>query len=500
MDTPRWVTDAVFYEIFPDRFARSNRLLKQGLNLEPWDSPPTVHGFKGGDLYGIVEHLDYLQDLGINALYLTPVFASASNHRYHTYDYFRVDPLLGGNEALRELLDSAHARSMRVILDGVFNHASRGFWQFHHTLENGWASPYVDWFHFDPDRLSGRRPWGVYPSPEEEPVIKQKGSLQAIGYQAWWDLPALPKFNIQNPSVREFLFGVAEHWIRFGIDGWRLDVPGDIDDDSFWREFRRRVRAVNPEAYLVGELWHDARRWLQGDQFDASMNYQLAAACLSFFAGPRLNLPETLRAVGYQGYVQPIDAVGFAERIDSMLGAYAADVRRVEFNLLDSHDTPRFITCASSDADSWKLALLFLLTFPGTPCLFYGDEIGVAGTQDPGCRQPFPWNADTWNRDLRGFTQKLIALRLQHKALRWGNFGRLYAEGGVYAFQRAIEGEAIVVALNTVETAQSIEVAPQGIDAGQPRALAGEAEIGFGQKLRLGLPPRAGAVISFPGH
>ena len=223
MNTPAWVTDAIFYQIFPDRFAQSDRVPKSGLNLEPWEAAPTTHGIKGGDLLGVVEHLDYLQDLGVNALYFTPVFASASNHRYHTYDYYTVDPLLGGNAALRELLDQAHNRGMRVVLDGVFNHASRGFWQFHHTLENGAASPYVDWFHFDPDHLNGKRHWGAYPSPHDQRLIQEEGSLKAIGYQGWWNLPALPKFNTDTPAVREFLFSVAEHWIKFGIDGWRLD-------------------------------------------------------------------------------------------------------------------------------------------------------------------------------------------------------------------------------------------------------------------------------------
>ncbi|HTP01317.1 MAG TPA: glycoside hydrolase family 13 protein, partial [Anaerolineales bacterium] len=328
MQTPEWVTDAVFYQIFPDRFARSERVPKQGLHLESWDTAPTIHGMKGGDLLGIVEHLDYLQDLGINALYFTPVFASASSHRYHTYDYYRVDPILGGDAALKTLLEEAHHRGMRVVLDGVFNHASRGFWQFHHTLENGAASPYVDWFHFDPDHLNGKKHWGAYPSPHEQRLIQEEGSLKAIGYEGWWNLPALPKFNTNVAAVREFLFGVAEHWIQFGIDGWRLDVPGEINDDSFWQEFRHRVKAINPEAYIVGEIWYDARRWLQGDQFDASMNYPVTGACLSFLTGSHLDLRTTLAAGGYQGLVSHIDAQAFADRIDSILGMYSPDVTR----------------------------------------------------------------------------------------------------------------------------------------------------------------------------
>jgi neopullulanase len=495
MHTPDWVTDSIFYQIFPDRFAKSDRVPKDGLNLEPWDTPPTTHGYKGGDLRGVTEHLDYLKDLGVNAIYFTPVFASASNHRYHTYDYLNVDPLLGGNEALRELLDKAHRKNMRVVLDGVFNHASRGFWQFHQTLENGAASPYRDWFHFDPDRLYGKKHWGAYPSPHEQHLIQQEGSFKAIGYQGWWNLPALPKFNTAHPEVREFLFGVAEHWIRFGIDGWRLDVPGEIDDDSFWQEFRRRVRAINPEAYIVGEIWHDARRWLQGDQFDASMNYPVTAACLGFFTGKHLDLHETHKAGGYQGLVQPIDANEFANRIDSILGMYKPDVTRVQLNLLDSHDTPRFLTCAGGDVQSLKLALLFLVSYPGAPCIFYGDEIGVPGRHDPECRQAFPWDRRKWNQDLRGFVKALFALRKSHISLRWGKYERLYSNDGVYAFKRSSKEETLLVALNASDSARHAEMAaPRGRSSKQ--ILFGKADVVAGdKKIRLTIPPRGGVVL-----
>jgi len=233
--TPEWVKDAVFYQIFPDRFAKSNAVPKPS-NLEPWDSPPTVYGFKGGDLLGVAERLDYLQDLGVNAIYFTPIFQSAANHRYHTHDYYQVDPILGGNAALRALLDEAHRRGIRVVLDGVFNHASRGFYQFNHILENDGASPYLDWFFVR-----------KYPLHAYEDQYRP-------GYEAWAGLRALPKFNTDTPAVREFLWGVGEHWIRQGIDGWRLDVPAEIKDDAFWQEFRRRVKSLNPEAYIVGEI------------------------------------------------------------------------------------------------------------------------------------------------------------------------------------------------------------------------------------------------------
>ena len=256
VQTPDWVKSAIFYQIFPDRFARSRAVPKPG-NLERWDHPPTNHGFKGGDLIGVVERLDYLQDLGITAIYFCPIFQSTANHRYHTYDYYRVDPILGGDAALQRLLDEAHRRGIRIVIDGVFNHASRGFYQFNHLLENGPVSPYLDWF-----QVQG---W---------PLHAYEGHISP-NYSAWWNLHALPKLNTQTPAVREFLLGVAQHWIEQGVDGWRLDVPNEIDDDEFWREFRRRVKDANPDAYIVGEIWGDASRWLQGDQFDAVMNLSL---------------------------------------------------------------------------------------------------------------------------------------------------------------------------------------------------------------------------------
>ena len=496
MHIPDWVSEAVFYQIFPDRFAKSNRISKEGLNLESWETPPTTYGFKGGDLYGVMEHLDYLQDLGVTAIYFNPVFSSASNHRYHTYDYFNVDPLLGGNDALRELLDRAHERKMHIILDGVFNHASRGFWQFHHTLENGAASPYKDWFYFDQDHLLGKKHWGAYPSHHDQQLIQQEGSLKAIGYQAWWNLPALPKFNTGQPEVRKFIFNVAEFWIKFGIDGWRLDVPGEINDDSFWQEFRRRVRAINPDAYLVGEIWYDANRWLQGDQFDASMNYLFTGACLSFLTGKHLNLDITLQTGGYKGIVNPIDAKGFSDRINSILGMYKPEVTSVQFNLLDSHDTPRFLTCAGQDMASLQLALTFLFTYPGTPCLFYGDEIGLSGQQDPECRQPFPWNEEKWNHDLRNFIKKLITLRNSHKALRTGTYTGLFSADGVYAFKRGVENENFLIALNSSENTGTITIEGVGSSSGTGKILFGHAEFKINRaNIQLTIPPRGGVVI-----
>ena len=428
VETPEWVRDAVFYQILPDRFARSERVFKPS-NLEPWDSPPTAYGFKGGDLLGVVEHLDYLQDLGVTAMYFNPVFQSTANHRYHTYDYYRVDPILGGNDALRTLVDEVHRRNMRLILDGVFNHASRGFFQFNHIVENGPASPYVDWF------IVKQYPLRPYEAPEGQQ-----------GYEAWWNLPALPKLNTATKAVREFLWDVASFWIEFGVDGWRLDVPGEINDDEFWREFRRRVRAANPEAYIVGEIWQDAQRWLRGDQFDAAMNYMVARACLGFFVGDGLWQAEAA-CCGYQG-IDVLSARQFADEMTRLLDLYPRPVNEVQYNLLGSHDTPRFKTLARGDTSAYRLATLFQMTWPGAPSIYYGDEIGLEGRHDPGCRGAFPWDERKWDRELLDYVRRCIALRAAHPALRRGDLTWLFTEQGVVAYARRLAGETLVVILN----------------------------------------------------
>lgn len=427
IETPEWVRDAVFYQIFPDRFAKSDTLRKPR-NLETWDSAPTNHGYKGGDLIGVVEHLDHLADLGINAIYFTPVFQSAANHRYHTYDYYNVDPMLGGNAALRTLLDAAHSRGIRVVLDGVFNHASRGFFQFHDILENGPYSPYINWFKV--------RGW----------PLRAYESSSPPNYDAWWNLPALPKFNTDYPDVREFLFSVGEHWINFGIDGWRLDVPAEIDDDVFWQEFRTRVRAANPEAYIVGEIWHDATRWLQGDQFDAVMNYLFSKLCIEFFAGETVDL-EMLKGTTLWP-IRNLTPEVFAKDVKALLKLYPREVTEVQMNLLDSHDTARYLTIAHDDESALRLSTLFQMVYPGAPCIYYGNEIGMAGGKDPMSRAAFPWDKAKWNTGLLTFFKRAVAFRHAHPALRRGDYTTLLAEDAVYAMGRSLGEDKVVVAFN----------------------------------------------------
>ncbi len=448
--TPEWVKHAIFYQIFPDRFARSPRLAHpRGITFRPWGSPPEEQGFQGGDLLGIVDRLDYLQELGVNALYLNPIFASAANHRYHTFDYMQVDPLLGGNEALRELLDAAHGRGMRVVLDGVFNHASRGFWPFHHVLENRGDSPYLDWF-----IVKG---WPLHPYCSG---CDRNG--QPLNYEAWWNLPALPKLNTRNPGVRDYLMDVARYWIEFGCDGWRLDVPNEIDDDSFWQEFRRVVKGANPEAYIVGEIWEEAQRWLRGDQFDATMNYTFAWAAMSFCGGRTLR-PDYGHA---HLHLQALDAPALAGVVDHMHSLYDWEINHAQLNLLDSHDMARALWIMGNDGSALRLCVLLQMTMPGVPCIYYGDEIGLSSAGDPYCRAAFPWHEEgTWDRELLAFYRRATALRHRYPALRGGDFRRLYAAGEVYAFGRTLGGEEAVAVFNAGSAPAKVELDLAGLQS-----------------------------------
>jgi cyclomaltodextrinase / maltogenic alpha-amylase / neopullulanase len=482
IQTPDWVKHATFYQIFPDRFARGKQPLQRVINLdnvsfEDWDAEPTVQGYKGGDLWGVLEQLDYLQDLGITAIYFTPIFQSACNHRYHTHDYYQVDPMLGGNAALKSLLEEAHRRQIKVVLDGVFNHASRGFFFFNDILENGPHSPWLDWF-----RIEG---W---------PLSAYDGDRPA-NYVGWANNRALPVFNHDNPAVREYIMEIAEYWLKFGIDGWRLDVPFEIETPGFWQEFRDRVKAVNPEAYIVGEVWTDARQWLDGTQFDGVMNYLFTAPTIAFTAGDRVRL-ELVEDRSYEPY-PPLDAPGYAHKIQQLLDLYPWEIQLTQLNLLASHDTARLLTIAREDEASVELATLLLLTFPGAPSIYYGDEVGLAGGLDPDSRRGFPFEAQ-WNRHLLSIHQQLIRLRHQFPALRTGSYEVLYAEGLVYGFARSQDNKTLIIVVNSgTEPAKiSIETAGKSI-SGQPSQICyGTGTANWTEtQLNVQLARRSGMIL-----
>ncbi|MCA9832840.1 MAG: DUF3459 domain-containing protein [Thermomicrobiales bacterium] len=465
MTAPTWVKDAVFYQIFSDRFAKSARVNKPA-GLEDWDTDPTTFGYKGGDLLGVAEHLDYIQELGINALYLNPIFQSASNHRYHTHDYFRIDPLLGGDAAFDEMLAACHERGIRVVLDGVFNHASRGFFQFNDVLENGESSPWRDWFVFE------KFPPNAYDHGKKPE------------YQAWYGLHALPKFNTDNPEVREFIMQVGEYWLRKGIDGWRLDVPHEITTPGFWEEFRIRCRTINPECYITGEIWDPAPEFLRGDQFDSVMNYVFTEAVLGFVGRGHI-VKEHQEDRGYNPW-PGFTGKEYADRIDKLLALYDWNVTNAQMNLLDSHDTPRALTLMSDDVRSLELGYLLLLTYPGAPSIYYGSEIGVdGGMPDKWARRTMPWSKpDTWNTYLLSNVKSLVSLRHAHPALRDGDYQGLWASAMSYAFLRSHHDGTYIIAVNTGAERDTAPLAVQ--QATELLFAIGDAEMTTSGELALG--------------
>jgi cyclomaltodextrinase / maltogenic alpha-amylase / neopullulanase len=477
-----WWSDAVFYQIFPDRFARSADAARRP-GLEAWDAPPTLHGYKGGDLDGITQRLNWLSDLGITAVYLNPIFQSASNHRYHTHDYTKIDPLLGDDAAFDRFLAACRERGIRVVIDGVFNHASRGFFQFHDVLENGAQSPWADWFII--------RNWPLHPYSSDKPA----------NYESWWGLRALPKFNTDNPEVREFLMQIGERWARRGIDGWRLDVPEEIRTKGFWEEFRSRVRAINPDLYLVGEIWGDASDHIdRGDRFDGAMNYPFTTATIQFVVGKRVDHDTALENQFYD-ITSAVDACGYADAVEDLLARHTEHGNLGQLNLLDSHDTARILTIAQGDRPSVILSAVLLMTFPGAPSVYYGTEIGLPGGRDPDCRRAMPWSLrGAWDMELLESFRELIRLRHDHPALRSTSYRRIRPareDSGtmLYVFERSAGDERIVVAVNAGEEteAASLTTVDNGGLSFERLWGTGTATVGE-HHARLSVPPRSAGM------
>lgn len=415
---PDWVKDAIFYQIFPDRFCRSERYRAVG-KFVPWNSRPTRENMFGGNLAGIEDKLKYIAGLGVNAIYLCPIFKSNSNHRYHTVDYFEIDPVLGTLKDFDRLVKKAHKLGLRVILDGVFNHCSRGFFQFNSLMELGQNSPYVDWFHV--------KGW---------PLNAYSGKPN---YECWWNYPALPKFNTGCPDVREYLFSVGEYWTARGIDGWRLDVPNEIDDDSFWQEFRRRVKAINPEAYIVGEIWDAPERWLQGDQFDGVMNYLFRKAVMKFLFDEH-----------------PISTEEFCSRLREAFPEGRGDI---PMNLLGSHDTTRLRSQPCASWDRIRLALTLMFFLPGAPCVYYGEELGMEGGKDPDNRRSVPWEklSQMQKEPVYALVKELTEMRKNSAVLRDGKL-EIACNGDGFDVKRTLGRESLTLHVATGTPDPSFEI------------------------------------------
>lgn len=409
---PGWFSDAVFYQIFVDRFANGNPEISPN-GIVPWDSIPTPKSFYGGDLEGIRSHLSYLQDLGINAIYLTPIFESISNHKYDTIDYMEIDAHFGDKETFRKLVNEAHEKGIRIILDAVFNHCSDQFAPFKDVLEHGENSIYKDWF-----RIM------EFPVSQTEP-----------NYEMFASVPYMPRFNTANKEVQKYLFDVVCYWTtEFHIDGWRLDVA-DEPDHCFWREFRKVVKELDNDLIIIGEVWHDSMPWLLGDQFDTVMNYPVMHQAINFFA---------------RG---DIDAKAFSEVLTMQLMKYPDLINEMMFNLLDSHDTERFLFMCKENKQNLMNAAAFIFGYIGSPCIYYGTEIGLTGGYDPGCRKGFNWNTDEWDHEIHNYYKRLITIRKNESALRYGKVA-FESTKDLFVMKRSYEEIEIYVVINQTDTVQ----------------------------------------------
>ena len=498
--TPDWFGRGVTYQIFPDRFRRTDTPDVSGMVgrrwlHESWDDQPvfrpdedgqiTNRDFFGGSLAGITEKLDYLQSLSVTTLYLNPIFEAASNHRYDTADYRAIDPLLGDEETFRTLCREAHKRGMRVMLDGVFNHTgsrSRYFNADGFYPELGAAqsqdSPYYDWYSF--------HPWPT-------------------DYDAWWGVKTLPAVNEQRPAYRQFIFkgedSVVRHWLRCGADGWRLDVADELPGD-FIAGIRRAIEDEKPDGYLLGEVWEDGsnkvaysqrRRYLLGRETHGLMNYPLRTALLRWLGGG--------------------DAAEFRESMETLRANYPPAAFYGAMNFLGTHDTPRILTLLGAEhipaakeeraafalspaqlargKAKLRLAGMLLYGFPGSPTLFYGDEAGMQGFEDPLNRGTYPWGRE--DTGLLDFFRALGRLRKERRSLQSGSLTYIYAQGGGLVITREHEGETTMVALNAGDEALTLTLPwPRGT---AEDGLTGQRFLAVNGQLRLSLPPLDGVVL-----
>jgi len=413
----KWLENAVFYQIFPERFYNGNTVLNPEVTCE-WDAEPTRENFMGGDLSGITKKLDYLVGLGVNALYLNPIFQAISNHKYDTTNYYKIDQNFGTNLDFKEFVEECHKRDIRVILDGVFNHCGDTFPFFEEAL-NDINSKYRKWFYFDDIVLNEN----------------EKLEYECVGYY-----DRMPKFDYSNREVRDYFIDVGEFWMKeYNIDGWRLDVADEISY-SFWYEFRNAIKTINPDALLLGETWGEKPDMLLGDQMDSVMNYLFMDAVKEYIAEESISTSQ------------------FDERLNRITMVYSRNVRGQLFNLIGSHDTERFYTSVNEDNEKYKIAMTLLLMYRGVPSIYYGDEIPLTGKNDPGCRGTIDWSNNA--NAMREYIQKLISIRHSKEAIRVGDFTSNVCDNkkSCYGFIRSTDLETMCILVNLSNQEQIIDL------------------------------------------
>lgn len=413
-----WLQESVVYQIFPDRFYNGDTA-NDPETTSTWGSSVTSNSKFGGDLKGIIDKLDYIEDLGINLLYLTPIFKSSSNHKYNTADYYDIDSQFGTLDTAKELVKKCHEKGIKIVFDAVFNHSGSDFFAFKDLLINQEASKYKDWYFID-----------------DYPVSTDK-----VNYYTFANgISKMPKLNTNNKEVRKYLLNVGEYWIKeIGIDGWRLDVSDEVDHD-FWRAFNKVIKRANKDAVIIGEIMHEANSFLKGDQMDSIMNYPFKYALVDFFANRSICV----------------------EKFDDILSfnrtLYMNSITRQLWNLIGSHDTKRFLTECGNNIERMKLAIAFQFCYQGVPYIYYGDEIGLNGGDDPQCRKCMVWEEEKQNKELFNLYKTMISIRKHNKALIYGNYETIYCKDNILVFKRSYKGDSLLIYINNNDEERSINI------------------------------------------
>lgn len=445
---PAWVKKQVFYQIFPDRFCNGKPEISvksdqyrvnagsKSVKAKTWGEPvDRTNGyggceFYGGDLYGVEEKLDYLQALGVTSLYLNPIFSAPSNHKYDCMDYYSVDAHLGSNEHFASLCQQLHERDMKVMLDAVFNHTS---------TEHIWFN------------LQGKQPeLGAYQSPDSAYRDYYFFEGDSQNYIGWKGTANLPVLNFENPQVKDHIYraedAVIKHWLKppYCIDGWRFDVihmlgegQGAKNNTHYVKAFRDAAKQVNPECYVLGEHFFEATQWLQGDQEDGAINYYgFSHPVRALFASLDITFdPIDINAYDFIDWLAEARAkVPWANQLSQL-------------NQLDSHDTARFIELVKHDTRLFTIATTLLFTYVGTPCIYYGSELGLEGSHDPDNRRCMPWDRVD-SSPYFPFFQQLIKLRKEYVALQKGSFYLLYCDQETFVFARQYQQQNVIIVIN----------------------------------------------------
>ncbi len=455
---PKWAAGSVVYQIFPERFAPDT---EPSPDDKHWYQSPMNRGQKlGGTLKGITAHLPHLADLGVDVMYMTPIFLSPSDHKYNTEDYLKIDPDFGTEQDLVELVETAHSLGIRVMLDGVFNHCDPNFFAFKDVMENQKNSKYCDWFYIH--KFPVKWKW-----PKKGPIRPKLPNYETFSY-----FGGMPKLNCANPEVREYIKKVISYWMTTAkIDGWRLDVADEIGHD-FWRFFRSDVKKLNPDALITGEIWAHTSTYLQGDEWDTFMNYRFYNAVRDCVANGEYPVSH------------------LANELSAIRGSSNRRSWEVLWNLIGSHDTPRFLHLAGESTDRLKIASLIQLTMTGMPMIYYGDEYGMTGAMDPDCRRGMVWDESRQNSEIYSHYKRLIALRKNSPALKCGElkFTVTDDERGILVYEKSCGDEKYTVAINLGDT-------ECGLDYPETSALTGLNNLIHDKKFDGKLAPLGFAVI-----